>query len=116
MLALEDLFLKCPYATSQKILSGKWALMILNNLSSGPVRFNELQRLMPEMTQTTLTRQLRSLEDYGVITRHVYAQIPPKVEYDLSEIGQAFIPVLDSLKVWGEAYIENQKMQEKKEA
>ena len=105
MISLDDLFLKCPYATSQKILSGKWALMILNNLSDGPVRFNELQRQLPEMTQTTLTRQLRTLEDYGVISRKVYAQIPPKVEYDLSEIGREFIPVLDALKLWGESYI-----------
>lgn len=106
MYELEDLFGKCPYATAQKILSGKWALMILHSLSDGVLRFNELQRSLPEMTQTTLTRQLRTLEDYGMIKREVFAQIPPKVEYSLSEIGNDFINVLRPLESWGNKYIE----------
>ena len=101
----ENLYLKCPYVTAQTILSGKWALLIVQALRNGPIRFNELQRQMPDITQTTLTRQLRNLEDYDIITRKVYAQIPPKVEYELSDMGKSFMPVLDSLKVWGEAYI-----------
>lgn len=105
MLTLEELFGKCPYATAQKILSGKWALMILQHLSDKKLRFNELQRLLPDMTQATLTKQLRTLEEYGMVTRTVYAQIPPKVEYELSEIGQDFTQVLDSLKIWGDKYI-----------
>ncbi len=105
MLTQEELFAKCPYATVQKILSGKWALIILYHLSEGTLRFGELQRLIPEMTQATLTKQLRALEEYGIITRTVYAQIPPKVEYGLSEVGKEFSEALDSLKTWGEKYI-----------
>ncbi|GFZ30045.1 transcriptional regulator [Clostridium zeae] len=105
MLTQEELFGKCPYATAQRILSGKWAVVILHHLSEKKLRFNELQRLLPEITQATLTKQLRALEEYGVVNRTVYAQIPPKVEYDLSDIGKEFIEVLDSLKAWSDKYI-----------
>lgn len=101
-----DLFGKCPYTTAQKIIAGKWAVLILHNLSEGTLRFGELQRMLPELTQATLTKQLRSLEEYGIVKRHVYPQVPPKVEYSLTEIGNEFKPVLDSLSVWGEKYIE----------
>jgi len=105
----KELFGICPYVTSQKILSGKWALLILYHLSGGPVRFNELQRRLPSLTQATLSKQLHSLEESGLITRTEYPQIPPKVEYDLSEIGRKFQPVLDSLEVWGVEYIQYMK-------
>jgi DNA-binding HxlR family transcriptional regulator len=105
MLTQEELFAKCPYATAQKILSGKWALIILHHLSENKLRFNGLQKLLPEMTQATLTKQLRTLEEYGMIIRTVYPQIPPKVEYELSDMGKGFSEVLYSLKVWGEKYI-----------
>ncbi len=106
MITQEELFGKCPFATSQKILSGKWALILLHFLSEGTLRFNEIQRRLPEITQSTLTKQLRSLEDYGMIIRTVYPQIPPKVEYSLSPMGEEFITVLESLKTWGDRYIE----------
>ena len=109
MTKLEDLFGLCPYATTQKILSGKWALMLLHILSTETLRFNEIQRRMPEMTQTTLTRQLRSLEDYQLIERKVYAQIPPKVEYSMTDIGKDFILVLKSIETFGNNYIKKQK-------
>lgn len=105
MLTQEELFGKCPYATAQKILSGKWALIILHHLSENKLRFNELQRQLPEMTQTTLTKQLRSLEEYGMVTRTVYAQIPPKVEYELSDMGKEFTGVLNNIKIWSDKYI-----------
>ncbi len=105
MLSQEELFAKCPYATVQKILSGKWVLLILHHLNGSTLRFGELKRLMPEMTQATLTKQLRTLEDYEIITRNVYAQIPPKVEYELSSIGKELSVALDSLKAWGDKYI-----------
>ena len=76
------LYTSCPYLTSQKVLSGKWSMYILYLLTDGPIRFNELQRKMPEeMTHTTLSRQLKTLENEGLILRTEYAQIPPKVEY-----------------------------------
>lgn len=103
----KNLFGKCPYVTAQKVLTGKWSMYIMYLLSDGPVRFNELQRRMPEeMTHTTLSRQLKTLEDEGLIVRQEYQQIPPKVEYCLSEIGEKFKDVLSVLEVWGNEYIQ----------
>lgn len=111
----KDLFGLCPYVTSQKVLSGKWSLYIMYLLSEGPVRFNELKRRMPEeMTHTTLSRQLKTLEKEGLILRKEYSQIPPKVEYSLSEIGTKFKKVLEALGEWGEEYIEYMKSEEVK--
>ena len=81
-------------------------MYIMYLLSEGPVRFNELQRRMPEkMAHTTLSRQLKTLEEEGLIIRREYQQIPLKVEYSLSEIGEKFKDVLAVLKVWGDEYI-----------
>ena len=103
----KNLFGKCPYVTAQKVLTGKWSMYIMYLLSDGPVRFNELQRRMPEeMTHTTLSRQLKTLEDEGLIIRQEYQQIPPKVEYSLSEVGEKFKNVLSVLEVWGNDYIQ----------
>ena len=101
----QDLFGKCPFATAQKLIQGKWAILILHHLSEGPVRFNELQRRMPPITHATLSAQLKQLETGGLIMRTEYPQIPPKVEYALTEIGQKFAPVLESIRVWGNDYI-----------
>ena len=103
----KQLFGRCPYVTAQKVLTGKWSMYLLYLLSGGPVRFNELQRRMPEeMTHTTLSRQLKTLEQEGLIVRKEYQQIPPKVEYSLSEIGEKFKPVLAQLEQWGQEYIQ----------
>lgn len=107
-----DLFGKCPFVTAQKIIAGKWAVVILHNLSSKTLRFGELQRLLPELTQSTLTKQLRSLEEYGLVNRYVFPQVPPKVEYSLTDIGKEFEPVLESISTWGEKYIEHIKLSE----
>lgn len=110
----KELFGLCPYVTAQKVLTGKWSMYILYLLTEGPLRFNELQRRMPEeMTHTTLSRQLRTLEDEGLIIRTEYHQIPPKVEYSLSEIGEKFRKVLSVLEVWGTEYIEYMKQSAK---
>ena len=102
----EDLFGKCPYVTAQKLLTGKWTLLIMHYLNENTMRFNELQRALPDLTQATLTKQLRMLEDNGLITRKVYNQIPPKVEYSLSELGRRFSPVLDAIEMWCSEYID----------
>lgn len=103
----KNLFGKCPYVTAQKVLTGKWSIYIMHLLSDGPVRFNELQRRMPEeMTHTTLSRQLKTLEDEGLIIRREYQQIPPRVEYSLSEVGEKFKSVLSVLEEWGNDYIQ----------
>ncbi len=97
---------KCPFLASQKVLSGKWSLYILYLLSNKTVRFNELQRMFPEnITHATLSRQLKMLEQEGLIIRKEYSQIPPKVEYSLSEIGEKFREVLKMLEIWGKDYI-----------
>lgn len=97
----------CPYMTSQKVLAGKWSIFILHLLTDGPVRFNELQRRMPEkMTHTTLSRQLKALEESGLILRRDYQEVPPRVEYALSGIGERFRDVLAALELWGNEYIQ----------
>jgi DNA-binding HxlR family transcriptional regulator len=96
----------CPFVTAQQVLSGKWALLVLHYLSKKTLRFGELQRTMPEMTQATLSKQLKSMENNGLVIRTAYNEIPPRVEYSLSEMGRAFIPVLDALECWGSRYIE----------
>ncbi|VBB09226.1 Hypothetical protein LUCI_4516 [Lucifera butyrica] len=101
----DDGFGICPEATVQTLLSGKWTLAILIRLSRKTMRFNELQRELPSLTQATLTKQLRTLEKNRLIVRTVYNQIPPKVEYSLSDIGEKFKPVIQAMKAWGEEYI-----------
>lgn len=102
----KELFGVCPFVTAQKVLTGKWSMYILYLLEEGPIRFNELRRKMPEnMTHTTLSRQLKTLEEEGLIIRKEYTQVPPKVEYYLSDIGAKFGPVLKALEVWGDEYI-----------
>lgn len=101
-----DLFGVCPFATAQRLIQGKLAILILHHLSEGTLRFNELRRKLPKMTHATLSAQLKQLEAEGLVIRTEYPQIPPRVEYSLSEIGRAFEPVLESIRVWGSEYIE----------
>ena len=101
-------FTMCPYVTAQRLLSGKWTILILQKLCEGPMRFNQLLKEI-DVTQTTLTTQLKQMESDGLITRTVFAEVPVRVEYSLTEMGEAFGPVLDALKVWGDLYIEHLK-------
>lgn len=103
---IQELYGVCPYFTSQKILSGKWAILILHHLDGNTLRFSELEKRLGKITQSTLTKQLRTLEEHNLITRKVYNQVPPKVEYSLSELGVLFKPVLKSLEIWGNSYID----------
>ncbi|WP_041138212.1 winged helix-turn-helix transcriptional regulator [Beduini massiliensis] len=102
----DERFGKCPYFTAQSVLQGKWSILILHFLSDGTLRFNELLKMMPNMTHATLSKQLKKLENDSLIIRKEYPQIPPKVEYSLSNIGKEFLPVLDSFKTWGKQYIQ----------
>lgn len=95
----------CPVEAALDVIGNKWKGIILFHLLSGTKRFNELRRLMPGVTQRVLTAQLRGLEGDEVITRKVYAQVPPKVEYALSEFGLSLKPILHALRKWGEKYI-----------
>ena len=94
----------CAVKSTLKILSGKWKILILYSLWDSTKRFNELRRLIPEITQRMLTNQLRELEEDKIIQRKVYAEVPPKVEYSLTEIGKTLNPVLVELKKWGGCY------------
>jgi DNA-binding HxlR family transcriptional regulator len=104
-----SLYGKCPYFTAQKVFSGKWSILIMYHLNYGALRYGKLQKRLDGITQSTLTKQLRTLEDFGLVSRYVYSEIPPKVEYSLTELGKAFNPVLEQFKVWGDKYIESLK-------
>ena len=95
---------ECPVATTVQLIGNKWKLLIIRNLLQRPWRFNELQRSLEGISQKVLTDSLRSMEQDGIITRTVYAEVPPRVEYALSELGKSMRPILDSMQAWGEAY------------
>ena len=86
----------CPVATTVTLIGSKWKLLIIRNLLARPWRFNELKKV--------LTDSLRSMEADGIITRTVYPEVPPRVEYSLTELGKSLKPILDSMRAWGEAY------------
>ncbi|WP_406663886.1 winged helix-turn-helix transcriptional regulator [Gallaecimonas sp. GXIMD1310] len=94
----------CPVEGALELLGGKGKGMILYHLLDGPVRFNELKRRMGQITQRMLTKQLRELEYVGLVHREVYPEIPPKVEYSLTDMGVSLKVILLALKDWGESY------------
>lgn len=95
----------CPVEAALDVIGNKWKGIILFHLLSGLKRFNELKRLIPDVSQRVLTLQLRELENDNVIKRKVYPQVPPKVEYSLSELGLSLEPVLVALREWGEQFM-----------
>ncbi len=96
----------CPVTTTVSMIGNKWKLLIIRNLISRPWRFNELQRDLEGISQKVLTDSLRSMEADGIITRTVYPEVPPRVEYALSELGKSLCPVIDEMKKWGIMYKE----------
>jgi DNA-binding HxlR family transcriptional regulator len=96
----------CPVEAALEAIGGKWKGIILHHLRHDTRRFNELKRLIPGITQRMLTKQLRELESDRIIHRKVYAEVPPKVEYSMTEFGLTLAPTLDALQAWGENYIE----------
>lgn len=95
----------CPMGATLAVLSGKWKLLILEQLIINTKRFSELQAAIPGITQRMLTKQLRELEDLKIINRKIYPVVPPKVEYSLTMIGSSLKPLLESLEKWGKDYI-----------
>ncbi|MDO5686375.1 MAG: helix-turn-helix domain-containing protein [Neisseria sp.] len=95
---------RCPVNTTLAIIGGKWKVLIVHHLSDGAVRFNALRRLMPDISQRMLTLQLRELEQDGIVHREVYPEVPPRVEYWLTELGQTLLPVIAAMHGWGESY------------
>ena len=94
----------CPVATTVQLIGNKWKLLILRNLLVRPWRFNELQKSLEGISQKVLTDSLRSMESDGIITRTVYPEVSPRVEYALSELGESMRPILDAMQAWGNDY------------
>lgn len=98
----------CPVEATLDLIGGKWKALILWHLSQQTLRFNELRKLIPHITQKMLTQQLRELESDGLIVREVYREVPPKVEYWLSDFGKSITPVMEVMCAWGTEYLERQ--------
>ena len=94
----------CPVATTVSLIGSKWKLLIMRNLLVRPWRFNELQKSLDGISQKVLTDSLRSMEADGIITRTVYPEVPPRVEYALSELGESMRPIIKSMEAWGNNY------------
>lgn len=97
---------ECPIGTAITIIGGKWKIPVLYNLREGTLRFSEIQKALPQVSQKMLTQQLRELERDGLVSRKVYAQIPPKVEYTITPLAKKLEPILDELCMWGSEYQE----------
>jgi DNA-binding HxlR family transcriptional regulator len=106
----KELLPECPVATTVSLIGNKWKLLIIRNLLVRPWRFNELQKDLDGISQKVLTESLRSMENDGLVVRTVYSEIPPRVEYSLSELGESMRPILMSMQTWGADY--KQKMAE----
>lgn len=94
----------CPVATTVQMIGSKWKLLIMRNLLQRPWRFNELKKDLEGISQKVLTDSLRSMETDGIITRTVYPEVPPRVEYALSGLGESMRPIMDAMEIWGTEY------------
>ena len=94
----------CPVATTVELIGSKWKLLIMRNLLVRPWRFNELRRDLEGISQKVLTDSLRSMEEDGIVTRTVYPEVPPRVEYALSQMGESMRPIIKAMEDWGIAY------------
>ena len=97
----------CPVETTLTLIGDKWKVLIIRDLMPGTKRFGELKKSIGGVSQKVLTSQLRQMEDCGLLTRTVYPEVPPRVEYALTELGRSLKPVLDAMQDWGEAYKAN---------
>ena len=94
----------CPVETTLTLISDKWKVLILRDLMPGRKRFGELRKSIGSVTQKVLTSQLRQMEESGLLVRTVYPEVPPRVDYALTELGYSLKPILDAMQEWGEAY------------
>ena len=94
----------CPVETTLMLIGSKWKVLILRDLMPGTKRFGELKKSIGHVTQKVLTAQLREMEASGLLTREVYAEVPPRVEYALSDLGESMRPIMDAMESWGTAY------------
>lgn len=96
----------CPVATTVQLIGRKWKLLILRDLQARPWRFNELKKDLEGISQKVLTDSLRSMEEDGIVTRTVYPEVPPRVEYALSALGESMRPIIQAMETWGREYQE----------
>ena len=94
----------CPVETTLTLISSKWKVLIVRDLLAGTKRFGELRRSVGNVSQKVLTAQLREMEEQGLVNRKVYAEVPPRVEYSLTDLGRSLKPILDAMWNWGESY------------
>lgn len=106
MMQTSDAYPACPVETTLTLIGNKWKVLILRDLLSGTKRFNELKRSLNGVSQKVLTAQLRAMEADGLVHREVFAEVPPRVEYSLTELGRSLKPILDAMVEWGTAYKE----------
>jgi DNA-binding HxlR family transcriptional regulator len=99
----------CPIDFTIDLISGKWSMWILWSLQNGPLRFGELKKKIPKITEKMLIQQLRKFESYNIVNRKVYSQIPPKVEYSLTEHGESLKPIMILIKQWGDEHLHIQE-------
>jgi DNA-binding HxlR family transcriptional regulator len=104
MLTKEEVLPKCPVATTISLIGNKWKLLIIRNLLNGKSRFKDLKDGIDGISKKVLTDNLKSLVDDGIIIRTAYNEIPPRVEYELSDLGNSLRPIIESMKIWGEKY------------
>ena len=102
----------CPVATTVQLIGSKWKLLIIRNLRARPWRFNEMKKDLAGISQKVLTDSLRSLEEDGIITRTVYPEVPPRVEYALSDLGESMRPIISAMEQWGLGYQKKIKVDE----
>lgn len=100
---------RCSVEAAIEAIGGKWKGVVLYHLADGTKRFSQLRRVIPSVTQRMLTKQLRELENDGIVKREVYAEVPPKVEYSLTEFGLTLLPILKELEQWGNQYLQQLK-------
>ena len=96
----------CPVATTVQLIGSKWKILIIRNLMGRPWRFNELKKDLDGISQKVLTDSLRSMEEDGIVTRTVYPEVPPRVEYALSELGESMRPIIKAMEIWRTEYKE----------
>lgn len=99
----------CPVETTLTLIGDKWKVLILRDLMPGTKRFGELKKSVGNVSQKVLTAQLRAMEESGLVKCKVYAEVPPRVEYSLTELGKSLKPILDSMQAWGEEYKRSNK-------
>lgn len=101
----------CPVCRTAEVISGKWTLIIIRDLAHSPQRFCELERSLEGISPRTLSLRLRTLEQWGIVERETYPEVPPRVEYSLTEKGQALVPIVEDMRIYGERWLPAEQLE-----